>query len=74
MVLQKNTMFIEGQKVNVPRATTHSNDKRMTLSIKIRLPTPSSKDKNIFCFRKGELFFGILDGRVQKPSNLKCII
>jgi len=49
-------MFTESHTVCVPRATTQSNDKRMTLSIKTRLPTPSPKDGNIFCFRKAEFF------------------
>jgi len=50
----------------VPRATTHSNEKRMTLSIKTRLPTPSLKDGNI-PFEKGRAL--LWNSKWQRPET-----
>jgi hypothetical protein len=66
MVFQKNTMFTESHTVWVPRATTQSNDKRMALSKADSPPLHLKMETYPVC--------GILNGRAQKPSNLKCII
>jgi len=64
---QKATQFVSQGQLLPPRIR-----ERLFLS-KPDSP-PLYLKMEIYCFRRAELFCGIQNGRVQKPSNLKCII